>query len=649
MSQLTSPAPLHVVLFSGGRGSGALAELLANDPRVDLTVAINGYDDGASTGAVRRFLGDALGPSDFRKNASRFARLRRSCDGAIIDLLDKRLPVPAGIDDLRRLREQPGVDHRMATALRRFEEEFARTGRPIDFDDASVGNFVFAGCYLEAGRRFNDAVDRYCALVGLPSGLIENVTDGTNAYLVALDVDGVVLGSEEEIVDAKRRNRVKEIYLIDGPLDETARVALATVGHDARGKRLAARTVAPPLNPRLAARLSHANLIIYAPGTQHSSLFPSYLTPGLGQAIAMNLEATKLLVTNIQEDAEIAGSSAVDLIDRAVFYLRDKGRLTTPVPCLITHYLVNDPSGAESPDKRYVPLGRLDSLEDPRLVRVANYEAGVTGRHDATRVLAPFIEGFIARSRSIQRVAVVLGETRSPNKLAQTLLEMVRGGISSLPVELSVFCAPDAELDTAFVERLPFPVVQLRSAKDDERDRELRAAIDAGAFQYVVLFDSAGMYNGEDIPGLVSHLAHGRLDAVWGSRRLSVRDIEESYRLRYRDQPVQGAISAMGSHILSLQYLFLYGRYVADTLSGARAVRAEDALGVECRLDDSVVNHHLLSRLLRRRAEILEIPVGFFAISPDQVRRTSVGDGVRSVGIAVSRRFRRPTRPATRA
>ena len=64
---------LRVVLFSGGRGSGALTSALVATPGVNLTIAINGYDDGASTGEVRRFLGDALGPSDFRKNASRVA------------------------------------------------------------------------------------------------------------------------------------------------------------------------------------------------------------------------------------------------------------------------------------------------------------------------------------------------------------------------------------------------------------------------------------------------------------------------------------------------------------------------------------------------------------------------------------------------
>src|SRR4051795_8213808 len=87
---LTTPAA-RVVLFSGGRGSGVLSKQLLRDPRIQLTVAINGYDDGASTGEVRRFLGDALGPSDFRKNASRLALARASCAPALVRLLDRRL------------------------------------------------------------------------------------------------------------------------------------------------------------------------------------------------------------------------------------------------------------------------------------------------------------------------------------------------------------------------------------------------------------------------------------------------------------------------------------------------------------------------------------------------------------------------------
>jgi hypothetical protein len=126
-----------------------------------------------------------------------------------------------------------------------------------------------------------------------------------------------------------------------------------------------------------------------------------------------------------------------------------------------------------------------------------------------------------------------------------------------------------------------------------------------------------------------------------------MRDIEESYRLKYQKRAILGAISYAGSHLLSLLYLALYGRYVSDTLSEARAVRASDALALPCPFTSKLANHHLLAALLRRRAEMLEIPVQFFAISPERVRRTSLLDGLRAIAVAVGGRLKRPPRPAS--
>jgi hypothetical protein len=128
---------------------------------------------------------------------------------------------------------------------------------------------------------------------------------------------------------------------------------------------------------------------------------------------------------------------------------------------------------------------------------------------------------------------------------------------------------------------------------------------------------------------------------VWGSRRLSVRDIQASYRLRYRHRSVLGAVSYVGSHVLSLLYLALYGRYVSDTLSAARAVRVTDALRIPSLLTDKLANQHLLSVLLRRQAEMFEVPVQFFAISPQQVRRTRPIDGLLAIATVLRGRIRR--------
>jgi 2-phospho-L-lactate transferase/gluconeogenesis factor (CofD/UPF0052 family) len=619
---------LKVVLFSGGRGSAAFSEQLIHHPSIDLTLAINGYDDGASTGEVRRFLGDSLGPSDFRKNASRLARALSTAPGELIDLLDTRLPAPCNVHEARHrinsVRGPTGVVERLAA----FMEEFDRLVRPFEFSDCSLGNLVFAGSFLRQRRDFNRAVADYCALLHLPAGLIANITDGTDAHLVALDVDGLLLASEEDLVDARRHNRVADIYLIDRPIEAAEAQRLTTLEPAERRAILEQRQVTPHVNPAMVESVLAADLIIYAPGTQHSSLFPSYLTPGLGQAIARNLGAIKLLITNLRQDAEITGASAVDIINRALFYLREKGRTAIPAPALITHYLLNEPGQELSVP--YVPLGAVEALGDPRLIRIGHYEDGVSGHHDAEKLLAPFVTSLLGVNRE-PSVAIYLHDADSPDKLVETLLEMVRGGAADLALNLTVIhCG--APIDAGVAASLPCAV---RCVKPGEVLEVLRRS----GFEYVILFESSGMYRGEDIVGLGSQLVFVRLDAVWGSRRLSSRDVEESLALRYRDNWPLLMASRLGSHALSALYLLLFGRYISDTLSGVRAVRTKYLNSLTVEPAHKLANHQLLAALLRDRSEVIEIPVGFFPISPRRVKRTSILDGCRAALEIIARRL----------
>ena len=128
-------------------------------------------------------------------------------------------------------------------------------------------------------------------------------------------------------------------------------------------------------------------------------------------------------------------------------------------------------------------------------------------------------------------MAVLLHDAGSVNKVTQTLLEMVRGGVEAQPIEITVFCLAPCALDAV----VPRAAAVRASARCADSAAFLEAVRD-GAFDYVGLFESSGMYRGEDLVALASHLTVGRLDAVWGSRRLSVRDIQDSYRLRYEEQ-----------------------------------------------------------------------------------------------------------------
>ena len=81
---------------------------------------------------------------------------------------------------------------------------------------------------------------------------------------------------------------------------------------------------------------------------------------------------------------------------------------------------------------------------------------------------------------------------------------------------------------------------------------------------------------------------------------------------------------------------------MSDTLSAARAIRVRDAVGSPVPLTHKMANQHLLSALLRRKAEMFEVPVQFFSISPEQVRRTTPLDGMRAIVTALSARLRAP-------
>ena len=339
------------MLRCGSSCSPAAAARVRSRPRWSgcrgsmLTLAINGYDDGASTGEVRRFLGDALGPSDFRKNASRLATALASCAPALVRLLDRRLPAGRhGRDgrgaDGRPVRRRP-VDADVATidadradraspsACRRFSTSTCARGRAFRFDDCARRQPGVRGRLPACRASFQRCGGRLRRARRRRPGVIENVTDGSNAFLVAIDRDGRVLGQRgrHRRRDTAERDRG---HLPAWPARSTPRNAPRSrrAGRDGtrpHGSRpCSVRSAAEPAARGADCGGGSARFTRRARSTR--ACFPSYLTPGLTQAIAANVRAIKLLITNIQADAEIAGSSAVDIVGRAVHYLKEKGR-----------------------------------------------------------------------------------------------------------------------------------------------------------------------------------------------------------------------------------------------------------------------------------------------------------------------------------
>src|ERR1035438_4481943 len=119
---------LSVVLFSGGSGTQSITEAFLKHPQISLTILINAYDDGHSTGRLRRFIPGMLGPSDVRKNINRLMPQSDQRHRALRFLSDHRLPVgmeySKGMDFVRRVANQEwgAQSSELAVRFERSEE-----------------------------------------------------------------------------------------------------------------------------------------------------------------------------------------------------------------------------------------------------------------------------------------------------------------------------------------------------------------------------------------------------------------------------------------------------------------------------------------------------------------------------------------------
>lgn len=402
---------LNVVILNGGRGAAAVIPALLARQGLHVTSVVNAYDDGKSTGEIRRFFG-MLGPSDIRKVQELMLPKDDPDHHANQHLFQYRFPLDCDrvevLSHLRRFADGDQADlvsasvtsAKVRSALQSFVREFLAglnaieqvTGERFNFADCSIMNCLYAGAFLVFNRNIEQAtlfIDRLFKLRGtvLPTSIEDK-------KLVALRENGKMLYSEAEIVELRSNVRVERIYLLDKLLDKSRFETLST-----ENKRyfLDRHHCYVGVSPSVRLALQQADIIIYSAGTQHSSLYPTYMSAGLAQAIADNNVAYKAFVTNIGADYETPNYKASNYIRGAHRYLNLSDERSYAMDELFDVVLVNQSRlKADETYVEYDEAGFAD-IGVPRVVDA--FESPVSpGKHDGAKLVQTILDLYEASS-----------------------------------------------------------------------------------------------------------------------------------------------------------------------------------------------------------------------------------------------------------
>ena len=293
---------MKITLITGGSGSENIQRGLYQINRhIGIDIIINGYDDGKSTGVLRRLFKNTLGISDFRKNQVLEYNLIYG-NNDTYKLLNHRFTITNTLEDpcSYLLKLINGLD--IKEDIRGFfitntEYFFAlEQSTQIDYDDFNYMNLIY--CALL--HQYNSNMIAVCNIIKEVFGLKNNIyiNSHTNLTLNGVTANNKVLLDEASIVD------------FDDITDKIVDIAFNNHG----SREL------PILDEGTQDLLLNSDLIVLSCGTQFSSLIPTYKTVLFADTFKQS-KALKYLVLNCDYDNDILNYTGDELLDKVNEYI----------------------------------------------------------------------------------------------------------------------------------------------------------------------------------------------------------------------------------------------------------------------------------------------------------------------------------------
>jgi 2-phospho-L-lactate transferase/gluconeogenesis factor (CofD/UPF0052 family) len=396
---------INIVIFNGGRGAGTIIPALQSIENIKITSIVNAYDDGKSTGEIRRFF-NMLGPSDIRKVQQLMLPKGDPDFESNNWLFEYRFPsnIPSNVIRSKLIQEISSKKHslygnrfqnlnvlnQVKFFLRSFISnleliEKGSSSKKFNFQDCSLVNCIYAGAFIFYKRNIEFASLEIEKLFNLTGSVLP--TSLENKKLVGMRRNGEMLYSEAEIVELRSNVSIDRVFLLD---DYPKREYFKNLSTSQKKAYLQNHETYVESSSRSKFAIKSADIIIYSAGTQHSSLYPTYLTRGLARAISDNKNALKIFITNIGADYETPKYKAHNYIEGAYKYLCLSESRNFKISEFFSHILINKSSRQKKVN--YVKILSKPLRTFPFKVIIDDFEDNLQpGKHDGSKLVKKII------------------------------------------------------------------------------------------------------------------------------------------------------------------------------------------------------------------------------------------------------------------
>lgn len=619
-------------------------------PWINTNIITNCYDDGKSTGRLRELAGNMLGPSDLRKNVFNMLDPINYENRLLKKILEFRLPNNSFYKMNKEFLLNKGVIKELLDALPKskhvlidqyikiFLKKFSKL-KTIE-KDVALGNIIFTGIFLKY-KKFNYASEVFNKII-LGKEVVFNVTNGENLYLTAIRENGNITYEEGNLV-IKSGSKIKDIFLIKKKFNKNQIKKIDKLNYNNKYNLLEKENISPKINKKLKHLLKNSDLIIYGPGTQFSSLYPSYLTKNICDYISRS-KAVKIFVSNIFYDFDIVNQDIEYLIKNFFYFISNKGKISIQKNKLIDHYFINNFDREDinnSNRKNYIAWGNI--LKNSKF-QFLDWEKKA-GVHYPGLLLKKFInvskKKYLINNlfQSFFTVSIIIPCLNENKTILKTLTKINELDLSKYNLTKEIIVVDGGSNDGTVQKIKNYKYCKFFTADGIGKGAAIRKGIEKAKGDIIAFYPADEEYSAPDLEKAIKLITINNNDIVYGSRNIKMTNLSGSIKKIYNNNIIAYLISKYGGMILSIMCLLFYNRYVSDSLTSIKVFKSDIIKKIDLKSNGFDIELEITTKILKSKFSILEIPVSYKARSKDEGKKIKLSDGINCIKVIIKNLF----------